>query len=196
MGGVLPVWRIETARLTIRRWSAGDANALAAARSEGLERGVSVEEAVEALERWCRRFDQNDDFVYAAWARDPDALVGGVGAHPRFGPGSFEIGYWLRPSATGQGLATEMAGAMTRVAFEVERVPLVEIRCARSNTASAAIAARLGYVHDATLPRRVPLATGGLEDVLVFAMFAEGYEASAARGFVASAFDGEGRRVL
>ena len=44
------------------------------------------------------------------------APIGCVGVHRR-GPGSvFELGYWLRPEAWGQGLATEAAGALlTRI---------------------------------------------------------------------------------
>ena len=73
-------------------------------------------------------------------------LVGGFGLHARRGPGTLEIGYWVRSDRTGRGYATAAARALTHAGFaffpEVDRV---EIRCDPANRASGAIPPKLGY---------------------------------------------------
>jgi RimJ/RimL family protein N-acetyltransferase len=61
-----------------------------------------------------------------------------------------EIGYWLRPDATGRGYATEAARALVDLAARLPHVSHVEIRCDPLNTASAAVPARLGFHRAAT----------------------------------------------
>ena len=48
--------------------------------------------------------------------------------------------------STSEGLATEIAAALTRVAFEVHQVNRVEIRCDPSNSPSAAVAKKLALL--------------------------------------------------
>ena len=55
----------------------------------------------------------------------------------------------------GQGLATEVSAALTRVAFEIDQVDRVEIHCEPQNVRSAAVPRKLGYQHEATLARRL-----------------------------------------
>ena len=74
-----------------------------------------------------------------------------------------------------------MAGALTRAAFEIGRMRWVEIRCASKNVASAGIPPKLGFTHEATLKDRLTLASGEVDDALVFTLLAHDYPASAAR---------------
>ena len=78
---------------------------------------------------------------------EPDGEpVGGFGLHARRGPGTLEIGYWVRTDRTGRGYATAAARALTAAAFEhFPEVDRVEIRCHPDNRASAAIPPKLGY---------------------------------------------------
>ena len=78
-----------------------------------------------------------------------------------------EIGYWTHTDHLRQGIATEMAGALTRAAFEIGRMRWVEIRCASKNIASAGVPAKLGFTHEATLRDRLALASGEVDDALV-----------------------------
>jgi len=76
-------------------------------------------------------------------------VAGALGLHDRQGPGSLEIGYWVRSDRNGRGYATAAARALTEVGFacfpDVDRM---EIRCHPDNAASAAIPPKLGYSLD------------------------------------------------
>ena len=110
------------------------------------------------------------------------SLVGGVGLYRRVGPEAVEVGYWVRASRIRQGLATEAAAALTRVAFERCGATRVELHIDPANVASLAIPARLGYLREATLRRRLPPVRPGMEwrDVVIFSLLDEEYPGSPA----------------
>ena len=88
-----------------------------------------------------------------------DELVGGFGLHARRGPGTLEIGYWVRSDRTGRGYATAAARALTGAAFDCfPEVDRVEIRCDPANRASAAIPPKLGYRLDREDPAPIEAA--------------------------------------
>lgn len=74
----------------------------------------------------------------------------------------FEIGYYVRKSAMGQGYATEIANALTRFAFNALNARRVEICAATENVASRRVIEKLGYdletltKADALLPDGTP----------------------------------------
>ncbi|CAA9211104.1 MAG: hypothetical protein AVDCRST_MAG10-117 [uncultured Acidimicrobiales bacterium] len=96
-------------------------------------------------------------------------LVGGFGFHDRRGPGTLEIGYWVRSDRTGRGYATAAARALTEVAFAAfPLVHRIEIRCDPANVASGAIPPKLGYRLDRTEDVEVEApAQTGRQDVWV-----------------------------
>jgi RimJ/RimL family protein N-acetyltransferase len=206
---VTPPYRIETSRLVIRCWDPRDAPQLKDALDTSLEhlRGwlpwareepKPLGEKIELLRRFRGMFDLGDDFVYGIFSRDEEEVVGGAGLHRRVGAGAFEIGYWLRASRTGQGLATEMVAALTRVAFDVCQVERVEIRVDPENERSLRIPRRLGYVAEATLRRRLPpndLDETERRDVVVFAMFAHAFAQTPRAGEELTAYDSVGTRL-
>ena len=73
------------------------------------------------------------------------SVLGGTGLHDRLGPEALEIGYWRRADAGGRGLITASSRALTATALGLPGIASVEIRCDQANTASAAVARRLGY---------------------------------------------------
>jgi RimJ/RimL family protein N-acetyltransferase len=95
----------------------------------------------DAVEQWKSGADRNFLIV------DPstDEALGGCGLHARVGPEALEIGYWLRAGATGRGVITAAAGALTDAALAVDGVTRVEIHCDQANVRSAAVPRRLGY---------------------------------------------------
>ncbi len=56
-----------------------------------------------------------------------------------------EIGYWLAEHAQGQGLMTEAAGALSRVALQFAHAPYVAICCHPANARSRGVPKRLGF---------------------------------------------------
>ena len=204
-----PAYRIETERLVLRCWDPRDAplleDAVASSRSHLLPwmpwaaaAPEPVEATIELLRAFRRGFDAGEDFVYGVLSRDEQEVLGGSGLHTRVGDAALEIGYWLRASAVGRGLATETAAALTRVAFACFGVDRVEIRVDPENEASCRVARRLGYERDALLRRRLPPHEPGgpRRDALVFTLFADGLAGSPAASAPLAAYDAAGRRLL
>lgn len=207
MGVEPPPYRIETERLVIRCWNPADAQLLKEAIDSSLEElqpwmpwaaeePRSLDEKVELLRTFRGRFDLGDDFAYAIFSRDEERVLGGTGLHTRVGDDSFEIGYWIRSDATGDGLATEATAALTRVAFELCGADRVEIRVEPANEPSATIPRRLGFVQEATLRRRLAARDGEEKrDVVVFTMLPEELADSPCSDAAVKAFDAAGRSL-
>lgn len=104
-------------------------------------------------------FSDGTEWVYGLFAPDDATVLGGVGLYPRVGPGALELGYWLAAYATGRGLATAAASALTTLALDEPSVERVEIRCDPRNVASARVPARLGFRID----ERASASAGGLQ---------------------------------
>jgi RimJ/RimL family protein N-acetyltransferase len=204
-----PPYRIETPRLVVRCWEPADAPRLKEAVDSSVDHLRAwmpwaeseprpLEDKVALLRRFRGAFDLDQEFVYGIFAADESEVVGGTGLHRRVGEDAFEIGYWIRESRTGQGLATEVSAALTRVAFEVCDVDRVEIRVDPENVRSLAVPRKLGYVEEATLRRRLPPKEGepGLRDVTVFTIFRDGFAASPAAAIELDLFDAAGSRLV
>jgi len=202
-----PVYRIQTLRLVLRCWDPKDAPMLKAAVDTSLDHlrpwmpwaGTEATDlATQAglLRRFRGEFDLEQDFVYGIFNADETLVVGGCGLHTRAGPKAREIGYWIRAGHTSQGLATEAAAALTRVAFEVDEVSRVEIHCDPENVRSAAVARKLGFVHEATLRNRARTAEGKLRDTMIWTLFSDEYPASPAASAEIEAFDVLGGKLL
>lgn len=86
-----------------------------------------------------------------------DRLVGGVLLRSMsVAEGVAEVGCWLEPAAVGQGLVTRGARALIGWAIEERGIHRVEWRVAPQNTASVAVARRLGMRRDGVLRERYP----------------------------------------
>jgi RimJ/RimL family protein N-acetyltransferase len=156
----------------------------------------ALAEKVTLLRRFRGQFDLGTDFVYGIFEGDETDVVGGTGLHTRGGADSYEIGYWIRASRIGQGLATEAAAALTRVAFDVCRVDRVEIRVDPANGASLAIPRKLGFKEEGTLRRRLPPHADGVPpDVTVFTLFRDERGSSPTTTAIVQAYDAAGGRV-
>jgi RimJ/RimL family protein N-acetyltransferase len=199
-------YRIETERLVVRCYGPTDAPLLKDAVESSLDhlRPFSawvddepqpVEQKVALLKQFRIAFDSAEAFVYGIFDRDEREQLGGCGLHPRIGPGGLEIGYFVRASATRQGIATEAAAVLTRVGFEVCEADRIEIRIDPQNVKSFGIPQKLGFPVEATLRRRLPARPGQpLRDVTIHTLFREDYDAAIAPQL--RAYDALGRQVL
>jgi ribosomal-protein-serine acetyltransferase len=114
---------------------------------------------------------QTTDLVYGIFDKSNGSYLGGTGLHRiNWQTPSFEIGYWLRASAHGNGFCTEATRLLTAAAFETLGAARVEIRCDAENNKSANVPRRLGYDHEATLKCDRRNTAGELSDTLVFAL--------------------------
>jgi len=144
-----PPYRIVSERLVIRCWEPRDAPRLKEAIDSSLEElrpwmpwaraePQELSEKVALLRRFRGAFDLGTDFIMGIFDLDEREALGGTGLHKRRSADALEIGYWIRSSHVGQGLATESSAALTRVAFEHCDVDRVEIRVDPANEASLA----------------------------------------------------------
>jgi RimJ/RimL family protein N-acetyltransferase len=148
---------------------------------------------VALLRTFRGNFDLGQDFIYGIFSADETRVLGGTGLHTRVGDGAFEIGYWIRVDAVRQGIATSVAGALTRVGIELAGADRIEIRVDVDNDVSCRIPRRLGYREEGVLRRRLPTHDGSPQrDVLMFSMFVEDLPGSAAALVPFAAFDCRG----
>lgn len=199
-------YRIETDRLLMRCWSPADALTLRACLDDNdqhlrpwipfmKDEPRSLQETAEWLRTIRAGFDLRQNYRYAVFGPDEENLLGENMLLGRAGPGAFEIGYWTDRHATGQGYASESTCALIRVAFEIEKADRLEIMCEPENAPSAAIPARLGFTHDATLPKRSTNSEGKTCDLMVWSLFAEDYPATPAAQTKMQAFDCLGKPI-
>ncbi len=199
-------YRVETDRLVLRCWSPADAPGLRTALDECdthlrpfipfmKDEPRSLEQTAQWLRGHRAAFDLDQMYRYAVFDRQEQNLLGENMLLSRAGPGALEIGYWTHKDAIGRGYASEASCAMLRVAFEIEKVRRVEIICAPENAASAAIPAKLGFTHEATLRERAYDSDGEIRDLMVWSLFASDYPSSIAAKQTIRAYDCLGRPI-
>ncbi len=179
--------QFETERLIIRAPQPGDGKAINDAVRESLEelrpwmRWAQAVPSIAEQETYAReaalRFRNREDLPLWFYRKSDGLYLGGSGLHnidwevPRF-----EIGYWIRTSAVGQGYVTEAVNGITAMAFDKLKAVRIEIRCDARNQRSAAVALRAGYTLEARLHNESRAPDGELRDTLIFVKFREGSE--------------------
>jgi RimJ/RimL family protein N-acetyltransferase len=202
----IPAYRIETKRLVLRCWQPEDSLLMQQAAAESKEHllpfmpwAANEPEPVEAkivrIRHFRANFDRGEDYVYGVFDVDETRALGGSGLHTRIGEAGLEIGYWIHKDFVGQGLATELSAALTKVAFELYLVQRMEIHCAVENLASAAVPRKLGYVHEATR-RRLAFAHGRMSDSMIWTLFADEYPNTPSASAEIKVFDIVGNKLL
>jgi RimJ/RimL family protein N-acetyltransferase len=155
---------VESARLTLRHWTEGDAPALSAVIEASLDHlrpwmpwaalePSTLEQRRALIRRWDNEWKQGGDSVLGVF--HDGAVVGGSGLHQRVGPSGVEIGYWIHVDHIRRGYATEAAGALTRAAFDLAGIDRVEIHHDKANCASSAVAGRLGFILVSERPEEI-----------------------------------------
>ena len=103
----------------------------------------------------------------------PGRLLGGTGLHRiDWAVRKFEIGYWIRPDAAGQGHVSEAVRLLTALAFGTLGARRVEIRCDARNLRSRAVAERCGFELEGVLRNEALGVDGAPRDTAVYARIA------------------------
>jgi RimJ/RimL family protein N-acetyltransferase len=168
-------------RVLVRPYSAGDGAALWDAVEESREHILpwlpwgDTHNAPADSEAFVRRqhakWVSREDLALGIWERSGGGYLGGTGLHRAdWDVPSFEIGYWLRKSAEGQGYMTEAVRLVCRLGFETLGANRVFIRCGAGNQRSAAIPPKLGFKHEGTHRNSNRNTRGELYDMMVFGM--------------------------
>lgn len=201
-----PPYRIETPRLVLRCWSPLDAPLLRRSLDDSDQHlrphipfmrhePRTLADTVTWVRQIRAAFDRDEHYRYAVFDAQ-DTLVGETMLLDRHGAGDWAVGYWLDVAQCKNGYATEATTAMIRVAFELLAIDHLELVCAAENTASAAVAAKLGFTHDATLRRRLNETDGVVRAAMVWTLYADEADSSAAAGFEMRAFDCLGEELI
>ena len=202
----MKTYRIETDRLVIRCWDPSDAPLLKEAIDCSIDHLLpwmpwakgepqTIEEKIELLRLFRGNYDLGKDFVLGIFSRDGSRVLGGSGLHTRQGPNEREIGYWVRADEEGKGVVTEAVRAIARVAFEIERIDRLEIRCDPENRASRRVAEKSGFRLDAELPRRRLPGEESLRNTLIYSRWPEGVDDDNDVSVAYRAFDAMGREL-
>jgi RimJ/RimL family protein N-acetyltransferase len=202
-----PAYRIQTERLVLRCWEPGDAQLLKEAIDASLQdllpwmpwahsEPEPLQIKIDRLRHFRGQFDLGQDFIYAIFNQDETQVLGGSGLHTRAGENAREIGYWIHADYVGRGLATETTAALTKVAFEIDRIERLEIHCDPENELSASIPRKLGLNLDGVIRRSTPFLHGELRDTMIWTLLKEEYADSPAASAELEAFDVIGRKLL
>jgi RimJ/RimL family protein N-acetyltransferase len=161
-----PPERIELDELVLRRERIGDAELIADAVRENLDRlrpwmpwatpdaaasSTQRERLITVEQCW----EARSDFTFLLLDAAETELLGIFGLHSRIGPTAIELGYWLSRTAVGKGHASSAANALTEVALELPDISRVEIHCDEANIRSERVAQRLGYRLDRIEPDEI-----------------------------------------
>lgn len=172
---------IETPRLILRPIMPGDGPALFDAKQEtqaelkqwmswANERDTIDDNEIAAREGHIR-FLKREDMMMVGLEKETGRFVVGTGLH-RFDWSirRFEIGYWVRASAQGQGYAGEAANAITRYAFGALKANAVEIRHAEGNDKSRSVIEKLGFALEGRAKMGTSLPDGTVTDTLIYSV--------------------------
>jgi RimJ/RimL family protein N-acetyltransferase len=108
------------------------------------------------------------DNVYAIADQESGELLGAIDARTQ-PDGIVDIGYWVRPEARGQGVASRALGLLSRWAFEELGAGRVQVRVEPGNVASLRVAEKAGFQREGTL-RAVLELRGRRRDAVVLSL--------------------------
>ena len=145
---------VETERLLLRPWTAGDLDALAAIFAEPdvwrypFGRAFTHDETQRFLARQLHHWETDGFAVWAAELKSESRLIGYVGLSiPHWLPEvlpAVEVGWRLHPAYWGRGLATEGGRASLRYGFETLQLDRIIAILMPDNLASSRVTEKLG----------------------------------------------------
>jgi RimJ/RimL family protein N-acetyltransferase len=179
---------LETQRLTLRAFRAGDGVVLHEALAESITHlreflwflpWVAEDPTPETAEIRCRKAEANFlariDLPYLMFEKHSGSLLGSVGLHRTdWAVPKTEVGYWVRPSAAGQGFVSEGVQALVDWSLNQLHAQRVELVTDASNLASRRVAERCGFVLEGLLRNVMKAPDGGLRHSCVYARYGAG----------------------
>lgn len=169
--------------LLIRPYCEEDASALYEAARESLpavsrwlpwcHENYSIEESREFTSSRAVAAQGDEWHSFAIFEKDGGRFLGGVGlnfinrVHQMA-----NLGYWVRASAAGRGVATTATRAVARFGFEQLGLQRIEIVAAVDNIPSQRVAEKAGAVREGVLRNRL-LIRGEAQDAVLFSLVRE-----------------------
>ena len=134
----------------------------------------SIEETREFLESRVEKSQGDEWYSFGVFDRsNGERFLGGVGLNfinrvHQFG----NLGYWVRTSAAGKGVASKASRLVARFGFEKLGLHRIEIVAAVSNIGSQRVAENIGAVREGVLRKRL-LILGEPHDAVLFSLVRE-----------------------
>lgn len=155
-------------RIKIRPYRDGDAELLYEAARESIDEvypwlewchpEYSIDDSREWIERTQSWWKQKTEFHFAIFPADEDRLLGGCGLNHIDAPHKVaNLGYWVRSSATGQGIATTATIQLARYAFDKLKFNRLEIVMSVENSGSQRVAEKAAATNEGRLRNRLLL---------------------------------------
>ncbi|MDO6430595.1 GNAT family protein [Flavitalea sp. BT771] len=197
-------YRIETERLVLRCYEPGDASRLHEAIIRSLDHlrpwlpwvqhePKDPEARIDLIRMFRGQFDLGMDYAFGIFDKMETTLIGSTGLHTRIGKNAREIGYWIGVDHVGKGYATEAVSALVRIAFGIEGLSRIEIRCAPDNIRSRHVPEKLGFQMEGVIKRTL---SDDIVDTMVWAMTKKDYESNPIRQLRIKTFDLAGRALF
>lgn len=151
---LLPIMRVETERLLLRRVEIGDAEPLfesfADAESSRLDTGSEPFDTMEGeyMDGFSAMVD--DETRYAIVNKETGRAIGLINLTPKDDRQveAMEIGYCINPSAQRRGYAFEAVSTMIKLLQEEMGLDLMLANCVELNTASQNMLKKLGFEYE------------------------------------------------
>jgi RimJ/RimL family protein N-acetyltransferase len=197
-------YRIETERLVLRCYTPEDAPQLHEAITRSIDHlrpwlpwvqqePKEFEARIHLIRMFRGQFDLGLDYAFGIFDKKEKDIIGSTGLHTRIGKNAREIGYWIGVDHIGNGYATEAAGALVKVAFDIEGISRIEIRCAPENIRSQHVPEKLGFRMEGIIKRSL---NDNIVDTMIWAMEKKDYGQTSITHMPIRAFDLSGRPIL
>jgi ribosomal-protein-serine acetyltransferase len=160
--------RLTDGRILLRPSEKNDADNLYAAVRESLKElglwmpwahpGYSIKETREWLKKKPDEWKRGISFDFAVFSADGGKFLGGCGINDiDYAYGKANLGYWVRTSETGRGVATAVTLMLAKWGFKVIKLSRIEICVAMENTRSLRVAEKAGAKREGVLRNRLTI---------------------------------------
>lgn len=149
-----PPEMINAGDLVLKRWEPAWAQEGARAVQESLPEltpfmpwahdGYGIDDSTSFIDLASNQWAEGTAYQYAVFTTGGE-LVGSCGLMTRMGPGTLEIGYWIRSAYAGRGYATGATAALARVGLAMPGIGRVAVKHDQANVASGRVAAKAGF---------------------------------------------------
>jgi len=155
-------------RIKIRPYQDGDDEMLYEAARESVDEvypwlewchpDYTIEDSRQWIEHTQNSWEAKTEFHFAVFPDNEDRLLGGCGLNHIDAPHKVaNLGYWVRSSAAGQGIATTATLLLARYAFDQLDFNRIEIVMSVENIASQRVAEKAGATREGLLHSRLIL---------------------------------------
>lgn len=132
-----------------------------------------IEETAEFLASRAEAWRNDTDYGFGVFDVQTGKFLGGVGlSQVNRTHQMVNLGYWVRTSCAGRGVASAAARLVARFALAVLKLSRVEILAATGNYASQRVAEKAGAVREGVLRKRL-IIKGQVQDAVMFSLVAE-----------------------